>query len=448
MPQSYTIFIVEDDPWFGEMLKYHLSQNPDHRVELFKSAKEVLAALSENPNLITLDFSLPDMNGDELFSKIKAKMPNLPVIVVSGQEQVGVALRLMKMGVSDYFLKNDDTKELVWNAIGKIKETQDLKEEVKQLKEQLDQKYDFDKLIKGNSPQVIKLFEVMNKAAKTNINVSITGETGTGKELVAQAIHYNSPRQNKAFVPVNMAAIPSNLLESELFGYEKGAFTGAVGSKVGKFEEANHGTIFLDEIGEMPLELQSKLLRVLQEREVTRLGSNKSISLDIRVIIATHKNLANEVREGNFREDLYYRIVGLPVTTPPLRDRGNDIFVLAEFFLKQFSKENKLDKITIDKMAKKKLMGYGFPGNIRELKSIIELAAVMCEDNVISEKDISFIPTDRKNNFITEEKSMKEYNKDIIRYFLDKYDHNVLLIAKKLEIGKSTIYKMIKEGEL
>ncbi|UII28903.1 sigma-54 dependent transcriptional regulator [Fulvivirga maritima] len=448
MPQTYRIFIVEDDPWFGEMLKYHLSQNPDHEVELFKTAKEVLASLSKNPDLITLDYSLPDIDGDELFSKIKSKLPNTPVIVVSGQEQVGIALKLLKMGVSDYFIKNDDTKELVWNAVGKIKETQDLREEVKSLKQQLDEKYDFDKLIKGNSPQVTKLFEVMNKAAKTNINVSITGETGTGKELVAQAIHYNSPRKNKAFVPVNMAAIPANLLESELFGYEKGAFTGAVGSKPGKFEEANKGTIFLDEIGEMPLELQSKLLRVLQEREITRLGSNKSIQLDIRVIIATHKNLAAEVNEGNFREDLYYRIVGLPITSPPLRERGNDIFVLAEYFLKQFSKENKLDTITIDKHAKKKLMGYGFPGNIRELKSIIELAAVMCDDNTITEKDISFIPTDKKDSFVTEEKTMKEYNKDIIRHFLEKYDNNVLKVAKKLDIGKSTIYKMIKEGEL
>ena len=288
----------------------------------------------------------------------------------------------------------------------------------------------------------------MEKAAKTNINVSITGETGTGKELVAKAIHYNSERKKKPFVAVNMAAIPTELIESELFGHEKGAFTGALNRKPGKFEEANKGTIFLDEIAEMDLSLQSKLLRVLQERELVRIGGNETVKLDVRIIVATHRNLAEEVKKGNFREDLYYRVMGLPVELPALRERGADILLLAKYFLDEFCKENKLPQQTINADAKEKLMAYNFPGNIRELKAIMELAAVMSNGSEVKSADITFNSTKGSDFFLAEEKTLREYTNHIISHYLKKYDNNVLYVADKLDIGKSTIYKMLQQKEI
>jgi DNA-binding NtrC family response regulator len=288
----------------------------------------------------------------------------------------------------------------------------------------------------------------MEKAAKTNINVSICGETGTGKEVVAKAIHYNGDRKRKPFVAVNMAAIPKELIESELFGHEKGAFTGAVARKEGKFEEANGGTIFLDEIAELDLSLQSKILRVLQEREVIRVGGSEKVKLEVRLIIATHKKLAEEVSKGNFREDLYYRIIGLPIELPPLRDRGNDVLILARHFADEFAKENKLGAISISGDAKEKLMKYNYPGNVRELKAMIDLAVVMSNGQEIVAEDISFSSTRSEESFINEEKSLRQYTCDIIKHFLKKYNDDVIAVAEKLDIGKSTIYKMIQQKEI
>jgi two-component system, NtrC family, response regulator AtoC len=289
---------------------------------------------------------------------------------------------------------------------------------------------------------------MMDKAIKTNINVSITGETGTGKEVVAKAIHYNSDRKKKNFVAVNMAAIPKDLIESELFGHEKGAFTGALARKAGKFEEANGGTIFLDEIAEMDLNLQSKMLRVLQEREVVRVGGNEIVKLDLRLIVATHKNLSDEVKKGNFREDLFFRIIGLPIALPPLRERGNDILILAKHFADSFAKENKLGPVQFTKEAKDKLLSYHFPGNIRELKAVIDLAVVMCENNEIKPDDITFTSTKKDDFFVSENKTLRQHTCDIIRHYLRNNGDDVVATAKALDIGKSTIYKMIQEGEL
>lgn len=446
--EPYKIFIVEDDPWYGEILEYHLSLNEDYLITRFTNGKDCLASLHKKPDLITIDFSLPDFTGDKLFQKIKEADDSIPVIAISGQEDIKVAVTLLKMGVSDYIVKDDNTKDLLWNAVINARKMGNLKKEVEHLKEELGQKFAFDKSIKGKSPALNKIFALMEKATKTNINVSITGETGTGKEVVAKAIHYNCERKKKAFVAVNMAAIPKELIESELFGHEKGAFTGAVARKAGKFEEANGGTIFLDEIAELDLSLQSKLLRVLQEREVIRVGGNEKVKLDIRLISATHKNLADEVKKGNFREDLYYRIIGLPIELPPLRDRGSDVLILAKFFADEFAKDNKLGSLTLSQDAKDKLMGYHFPGNIRELKAVIELSAVMCSDNEIKADDISFNSTRGDEIFTLEQKSLRQYTCDIIKHFLKKYDDDVLLVAEKLDIGKSTIYKMIQQKEI
>lgn len=444
----FHIFIVEDDLWYGEILSYHIGLNPDYIVTRYEDGKSCLDNLYQRPNLIIIDFSLPDIKGDLLFKKIKEAVPSVPVIVVSSQEDVSTAVNLLKMGVSDYLVKDDATKELLWNSINRIRENQELKQEVELLKEELAQKYTFEKILIGESEAIKKVFRLMTKALNTNINVSITGETGTGKELVAKAIHFNSDRKKKPLVAVNMAAIPATLLESELFGYEKGAFTGAVTSKKGKFEEANGGTLFLDEVAELDLALQSKILRAIQEREITRLGGVEKISLNFRLITATNKNLQEEVKKGTFREDLYYRLLGLPIELPPLRDRGNDIVLLAQHFVNDFAVQNKIGGISLSSGAKKKLLGYPFPGNVRELKALVELAAVMCENRTITESDFTYFKANDDENLFAEPRTLKEYTSFIIKQHLRKNNNDVLLTAQQLEIGKSTIYNMMKSGGL
>ena len=286
------IFIVEDDPWYGQMLKYHLGMNPDYELELFNTGKELLDNLYKKPDLICMDFGLPDVSGDKLLKEINVRYKQLPVIVISAQEEINVAVALLKSGATDYIIKDEHAKDHLWKSILQIKEKLVLRQEVEELKEQLGQKFSFEKTILGQSEAIQKTFGLLQKAITSNINVSLTGETGTGKEVFAKAIHYNGERKKKPFVAVNMGAIPKELAESELFGHEKGAFTGSVGTKIGKFEEANGGTLFLDEIGEMDLSLQSKILRAIQEREIVRVGGNKPIKVDLRLITATHKNLS------------------------------------------------------------------------------------------------------------------------------------------------------------
>ena len=445
---NYSIFIVEDDPWYGEILAYHLGLNPDYKITRFETGKECLSKMHLKPDLITIDFSLPDMQGDELFKKIRESNPQIPVIIISAQEEINVAVSLLKMGVNDYLIKDEATKDLLWNSIARIRETQSLKKEVAQLREELGEKYSFQNTLIGQSDSLKKVFTMMSKAIKTSINVSINGETGTGKEVVAKAIHFNSDRKKKNFVAVNMTAIPRELVESELFGHEKGAFTGAINRKEGKFEEANGGTIFLDEIAEMDLSLQSKLLRVLQEREVIRVGGNEKLTLDVRLIVATHKNLADEVKKGNFREDLYFRIMGLPIELPPLRERGEDILILSKYFIEKFAKENKMGAIHLTPEAKDKLLKHPFPGNVRELKTIIDLAVVMCENNQITADDITLTSLKKDDMLMGSQKTLREYAIDIVKFYLKKNNDDVIAAAKVLDIGKSTIYKMKQAGDL
>ena len=319
---------------------------------------------------------------------------------------------------------------------------------IESLKKQVGRKYDFSQIIVGNSEPMEKVFALIEKASKTNITVSITGETGSGKELVAKAIHYNSERHNLPFVAVNVAAIPKELLESELFGHEKGSFTGAVTRRIGKFEEADKGTLFLDEIGELDINLQAKLLRVLQEREITRIGANNVLPINVRIIVATHKNLLEEVKNKTFREDLYYRLIGLPIMLPPLRERGNDIAILAKNFVDAFCKENKINRKSISPEAQQKLISYPYPGNVRELKSIMELAVVMSDEENILPEHITLNSSTSINDLLNRETTLKEFESQIIQHYLDKYNKDVLLVARKLDIGKSTIYRMIQNGEL
>jgi DNA-binding NtrC family response regulator len=442
------IFIVEDDPFFGESLKYHLSLNPDYQVFLYQTGKECIENLHYKPDIICLDFGLPDITGDKLLKKIQDINNHIPIIIISGQEDIEVAINFLKSGAKDYIIKNDHTKEILWNSILKIKENIQLINEIEDLKEQLEQKFSFEKTIIGQSEAMKLVFNKINKALHSNINVSITGETGTGKDVVAKAIHYNSDRKNKPFVAVNMAAIPKELIESEFFGHEKGAFTGADNRVIGKFEQADGGTIFLDEIAELDLNLQSKLLRVLQEREVVRIGGKEAIKFNARLVVATHKNLTEEVKKGNFREDLYYRIIGLPIELPPLRERGNDTLLLAKYFMDTFTKENKMKGMVLSKSAKDKISKYPFPGNIRELKSVIDLACVMSDGKEVQPDDLTFNSINDVNVFLSEEKTLREYTSEIILHYLKKNNNDVIKTAQKLDIGKSTIYNLIQSLEI
>ncbi|MFM1931804.1 MAG: hypothetical protein RL226_1107 [Bacteroidota bacterium] len=447
MAKPFKIFIVEDDLWYSEVLEYILKLNPDCDVEKFSTGKAFLQQLHRKPDMVTLDYQLDDTTGLELLKRIRAFDPHLPVVIVSGQKEVATAVELLRAGAFDYIVKDEEAKERIWNAVKNIREKNTLLHQLSELQEEVEQKYDFQNIV-GTSTALDKVKKLMAKALTANITVSITGETGTGKEVVAKGIHYHSVRKKKPFVALNVAAIPSELVESELFGYEKGAFTGADSTRVGKFEEAHEGTLFLDEIGEMPAAMQSKLLRVLQEKEIQRIGGNKTIPIDVRLIVATHRNLADQVRAGAFREDLYYRLLGLPIELPPLRERGNDVLLLARHFLDDFARENKLGKIEISSDARDKLLRYPFPGNVRELKAVVELAAVMCNDKTVQSDDLTFGSTRDVNGLIFEERTLEDYSCLIIRQFLEKYDNNVIAVAQKLDIGKSTIYRMMKSGKL
>ncbi len=444
---TFKIFVVEDDPFYGKLLQHHLSLNPDYEVELFSTGGACLNALYQKPDVISIDYGLPDMNGDDLFRRIRSFSSTIPIVIISGQEDIGTAVDLLKKGAHDYIVKDDNTKNLLWKSIVNIRENSDLKLEVESLKGQLEQKFSFDSVI-GKSQAMQPVYAMLKKAVKSNINVSITGETGTGKEVIAKAIHFNSDRSKKPFMAVNMSAIPENLLESELFGHEKGAFTGAVGRKAGKFEAAKDGTLFLDEIAEMDLTLQSKILRAIQEREFTRVGGTETISFKARLLTATHRDLEMQVREGHFREDLYYRIMGLPIALPALRERGEDILLLASFFVKQYVKENAVLPLKLNKSAKDKLLKYDFPGNVRELKAVIDLACVMTETNKINAEDIIFSGLNSQSVFEYGEKTLREYTHEIVQHYLDDNGHNVMLVAEKLKVGKSTIYNMLNSGEV
>ena len=446
--QAFKVFIVEDDTWYGSMLQHYLSLNPEYVVKRFEAPNDFFASLHENPDVITLDYSLPDCDGAEVLKKIRQHNPDSRVIVISGQEDVATAINLLKNGAFDYIVKDDETKDRLWNSIRNLREISSLKQEVETLKTQVGKKYDFSQIIIGKSDAIEKVFALIEKASKTNITVSITGETGSGKELVAKAIHYNSDRAKQPFVAVNVAAIPRELLESELFGHEKGSFTGAVARRIGKFEEADKGTLFLDEIGELDINLQAKLLRVLQEREITKVGSNTVTPINVRIIVATHKNLIEEVKNKTFREDLYYRLIGLPIQLPPLRERANDIIILAKHFVDAFCKDNKISRKTLSSEAQQKLLNYSFPGNVRELKSIMDLAVVMADDDVIQPEHVTMNTTSSISSLLNKELTLKEFETQIIQHYLDKHDRDVLLVAKKLDVGKSTLYRMIQAGEL
>ena len=445
--KPFKIFVVEDNEWYNKLLVHNLSLNPDYEIESFTNGKDCLSNLNKNPDLITLDYRLPDMQGLEVLKSIKAENEEIQVILISEQDEIDVVVELLKYGAYDYIVKSKDIRERLLNTVQNIRKGDSLKKEIVTLRNEVQKKYSYQNTIVGNSPATLGIFALIDKATRTNISVSITGETGTGKELVAKAIHYNSLKAAKPFVAVNMAAIPKDLTESELFGHEKGAFTGANFRRIGKFEEAQGGTLFLDEITEMDISIQAKLLRALQEREIVRVGSNKPIKIDCRIIAATNQNLLESVRKGKFRQDLYYRLYGFPIELPPLRERGNDIVILAKHFIKEFCNENNLPHKTLSKPAVEKLLAFSFPGNIRELKSVIELAITLSESEEINPEDILLGNAALVEETIDKGLSLREYTIRLVKRYLEKYDDNIKLVADKLDIGVATIYRMLKEEE-
>lgn len=443
--RTLQIIIAEDDNWYSEFLEYHLTLLHRHQVIRVKTASDLFKQMKTKPDLITLDYNLPDMKGDEILKRVKLESPNTEVVLVSGQNDIDTAFKLMENGAFDYIVKNEDAKNRLHTVLHSLVKQKNMQSRIEELENHVDEKYDLSKYIVGNSKEIKEVFKYINKAINSSINVSISGATGTGKEVVAKAIHFNSRRSKEPFIAINLSAIPETLVESELFGYTKGSFTGADKNTPGKFELAKSGTIFLDEIGETSLATQVKILRVLQERTITRIGSNDPKKINCRIICATHQDLSTLVNKGLFREDLYYRLIGLPIHLPDLSDRGSDIVLLAKHFAGKYCGENHMPTKSFSPKSIEKLMAYKFPGNVRELKSIIDLACVMSESDTINEEDLMFNKVRNLDDLIDSDMSLKEINEKIILRLLDNHNNNILKVANKLKIGKSTIYRLLSE---
>ena len=383
------IFIVEDNDLYATLLQHSLDEGDKYDVTIFSNAEDLFKHIHENPDIVTIDYNLPDRNGLDVLREVKMYNRDIQAVILSGQDKVDVVVECFNEGANGYIVKNDNATVALAKTIENLSQTANLRKEVAHLQEQILDRSKYNKLV-GESPAILKVLRLIQKVEKTNMLALVTGESGTGKELVAACIHYNSPRAKNPYVLVNVAAIPQDLMESELFGHEKGAFTGADNKRIGKFEEANGGTIFLDEIGEMDMNLQTKLLRVLQENKIMRLGSNKEIQLDVRVVAATNKNLAQQVKEGKMREDLYYRLQGFLLHLPPLRERENDAILLAKHFLKEFCDKNKMQQKTFSSESLRKIHEHTWPGNVRELRALVERTVLICDSDVITPDDMIF----------------------------------------------------------
>ncbi|MDZ4844645.1 MAG: sigma-54 dependent transcriptional regulator [Chitinophagales bacterium] len=383
------IFVVEDDAIFGSVIQKALEQDGNSKVTLFQTGEDFFNNLYLNPDIITIDHSLPGKDGIEVLKQIRNFNVEIPTIFFSGAINPEVVIDAYEIGVSGYIIKNERAIEKLRNCVKDLSVKINLKKEISLLRDKILDRGRYSDIV-GESKAILQVLRLIQKVEKSNVTVLITGNSGTGKELVAQAVHNNSPRRKKAFVPVNVSAIPEDLIESELFGHEKGAFTGAIERRIGKFEEAMGGSIFLDEIGDLHINFQTKLLRVLQENKICRLGSNKEIVLDVRIIAATNKNLWENVKAGKFREDLFFRLQGFMIHMPPLCDRENDVLTLARHFLKEFCRKNSMLLKTFAKEAEMRLTIYPWPGNVRELKALVERAVLISDENEIKSDDLIF----------------------------------------------------------
>jgi two-component system nitrogen regulation response regulator NtrX len=435
------LLIIDDEP---EILKQvsGLMEDEGYRTVRANGGAEGIEAFGAGGiSLVLLDVYMPGMDGLEVLEKIKEIDSGVPVIMVSGQGSIDVAVKATKLGAIDFVEKPFQPEKLLVSVANAL-EIRSLRSENIRLAGELRQS----RVMIGQSEAMRALEAEIAKAAPSKIRVLITGDNGTGKELVASAIHENSPRSNRPFVKLNCAALPKDLIESELFGFEKGAFTGATAKKQGKFELADGGTLLLDEIGDMSLDTQAKLLRVLEEEEFEKLGGKRPIKVDVRVISSTNKNLQEEIKKGNFREDLYHRIAAMPIAVPPLRERKDDIPLLVEHFLEVFSRENNRPPKRFTEGAVRMLMSYDWPGNVRELKNIVERLVIMTEGGMIEEDDIKPLVSeariaagDRPLSELTE-----EFERSLILSELKKTGWNVSKAAARLGIDRANLHRKMR----
>lgn len=468
--------LVADDE---ESMRWVLSKALKRKgfsVDLAKDGDEALRMIqSSNYDLAILDIKMPGLTGLDLLDQIRELRNELLVVIMTAEASMKNAVEAMKRGAYDYITKPFDL-DVIDAIIEKIDKAREMTSQVSLLKEELKDRYQLEKTIIGNSQAMREIYKTIGKVAPSDITVLIQGESGTGKELIARAIHFNSKRLGKPFIAINCAAIPKELLESELFGFEKGAFTGAVERKLGKFEQANGGTIFLDEIGDMPLDLQAKILRVLQEKEITRTGGNQSISIDTRIVAATNQDLEDQVREKAFREDLFYRLNVVPIHLVALRERKEDIPLLVEYFLKKSCSEMELPQkqCTPDSLAL--LSSYNWPGNVRELENTIKRAVILSSDPLLTNDDFSGLKSHIASPARSEELSLEalvemklrsslgnlekmesgdlysfileQMERPLIRFVLEKTRGNQVKAAEILGINRNTLRKKIQELDI
>ncbi|HNY89916.1 MAG TPA: sigma-54 dependent transcriptional regulator [bacterium] len=444
------ILIVDDDKNICKMIEASLRKEKRYEIETALSGEACLRLIKENPpDLVLLDIQMPGIDGIETLHRIREENPYIPVIMMTAHGTIERAVSSMKAGAYD-FLTKPFARDRLLVTVNNALMNSSLRREVDELRSELKSKYAFANII-GQSGVMQDVFRAVEKVFNSNVTVLIQGESGTGKELIARAIHYHSTmRAGKPFVAVNCSALPESLLESELFGHEKGSFTGAVGRRIGKFEQANGGTIFLDEIGLMTPATQSKLLRVLQEREFERVGGNELVKVDVRIISATNKDLEDEMKKGEFREDLYYRISVFPIKLPPLRERREDIPLLAGHFLQKYAKQEgkSIEGITPD--ALDLMMAYHWPGNVRELENAMERAMVLASGPEIGAKDLPAAVRSLGEKRIYESDNtlaswIEKLEEEALRQALLECEGNISQTAKKLGIGRATIYRKAKK---
>lgn len=445
------IFIVDDEQAISKLLSYWVKDRWKYEVDTYSNGEDAIRNLTKKPDLVLLDIMLPGVNGIETLKKIKQFDDSLPVIMLSAQGSIEVAVESLRYGAYDYFTKPIDQQKLELSIKNAIR-NYDLTKELLNLRENVKQEYSFDNIISADG-RMQDVFKLVSKVLNNDITVLIYGESGTGKELIARAIHYNGIRKDKPFVVVNCASIPRELLESELFGHEKGAFTGAHQRKLGKFEIARGGTIFLDEVGELEMLLQAKLLRVIQQKEFERVGGTELIKTDVRIISATNRDLKHAVEDKEFREDLFYRLNSFPIFVPPLRSRRGDILILAEHFVKKFSEKLSKQIKGFTKRALKIVYEYNWPGNVREVENTIERCIIITDSDMIDVDDLpahlrtaeNITSADVNGPLFSDETIIpfEKLKEEAIRHALKVTNGNIVEAAKKLKLGRATIYRLM-----
>jgi DNA-binding NtrC family response regulator len=449
MPEQGAILVVDDDREMRELVR-DILQARGHRVTLASDGREAIKCLADTDfNVVLSDLRMKGIQGLELLNEIKRSHPAVNVILMTAFGSIETAIEAMKQGATDYLIKPVKNEELIRVVERAVREAM-LREEVERLRREVHREYSFHHIL-GKSKPMRDVFDLIRRVADSPTNLLITGESGTGKELVAKAIHYNSGRREAPFVPVNCAAIPEPLLESELFGHVKGAFTDAKNDKRGLFEEANVGTLFLDEISELPLLLQAKLLRAIQEREIRRVGATRSITIEVRIIAATNLHLAEETKAKRFREDLYYRLNVIEIRLPPLRERREDIPLLVDAFLKRSSESNRKPLQGITEAALALLMDYAWPGNVRELENVIERGVTLARGDKLVPEDLPpVIQGLRGDRRVLDEASdrvlpLQEIEQEYILRILEKAGGNKYQAAQLLGIDRKTLYRKLAE---